>query len=84
MYDKKIYIFLLKKKVFCQIKYLNYAKCKIKLKKTTTLFVSCLIFVLQLKICTQPQINRHIVKHATHQYIHPTNSTDSALLNALK
>jgi hypothetical protein len=51
MHDKKIYDFMQKKSTFHQIKYLNYAKSKIKLKKATYLLVPRVTFVMQLKIC---------------------------------
>jgi hypothetical protein len=51
MHDKKIYVFMQKKSDFSQIKYLKFTKSKIKLKKTTFVFISCSIFVRQLKIC---------------------------------
>jgi hypothetical protein len=50
MHDKFLYVFMLKKRPFYQIKYFNYPKCKIKLKKATFVFVSFSTFVLQVQI----------------------------------
>jgi hypothetical protein len=49
MHDKILYIFMRKKKGFYQIKYFKYSKLKIKLKKTTFLFVSFPTFTLALE-----------------------------------
>jgi hypothetical protein len=48
MHDKFLYVFMQKKSPFDQIKYFNYLKCKIKLKKATFVFVSLSTFVLQV------------------------------------
>jgi hypothetical protein len=49
MHDKILYVLMQKKRGFYQIKYFKYPKFKIKLKKTTSLFVYFSTFTLAFR-----------------------------------